>query len=149
MKKLWTMAAMAVAVLLFSHCEKDQLKIDRELILENLAEKGITAEEHESGIFYVITTEGTGGHPNLASTVTVKYRGTLLNGNVFDQTVDPNTATFPLQNLIEGWQIAIPLLKKGGKGTFWIPSALGYGDAALPGIPKNSVLVFDIELVNF
>jgi len=149
MKKLWTLAVMAAAVLLFSHCQKDYLKIDRKLILEHLADNGITAQEHESGIFYIITTEGTGNHPTLSSNVTVKYRGKLLNGNVFDETVGNETITFPLQSLIEGWQIAIPLLKKGGKGTFWIPSTLGYGDAALPGIPKNSVLVFDIELVNF
>lgn len=140
---------MAAAVLLFSQCQKDQLEVDRKLIQKHLAENNIMAQEHPSGIFYIITTEGTGNHPGLNATVTVKYRGTLLNGNVFDQTTGNNTATFPLQGLIEGWQIAIPLLKKGGKGTFWIPSTLGYGDAALPGIPKNSVLVFDIELVNF
>ncbi len=150
MKKTSVLLIAGAALLLFAQCNKeDQSEVDRRLIQEHLADNNITAQEHPSGIFYVITTEGTGANPPANATVTVKYRGYLLNGNVFDQTTGNTTATFPLAGLIEGWQIAIPLLKKEGKGTFWIPSALGYGSTALPGIPANSVLVFDIELVNF
>jgi FKBP-type peptidyl-prolyl cis-trans isomerase len=141
---------LGAAVLFFSQCKKeDQAEVDRQLILEHLATNNITAEEHPSGIFYVITTEGTGTNPGPGAQVTVKYRGYLLNGNTFDQTTGSQTATFSLSDLIPGWQISIPLLKKGGKGTFWIPSELGYGGISLPDIPANSVLVFDIELVNF
>jgi FKBP-type peptidyl-prolyl cis-trans isomerase FkpA len=141
---------LGAAVLFFSQCKKeDQAEVDRQLILEHLASNNITAEEHPSGIFYVITTEGTGTNPGPGAQVTVKYRGYLLNGNTFDQTTGSQTATFSLSDLIPGWQISIPLLKKGGKGTFWIPSELGYGGISLPDIPANSVLVFDIELVNF
>jgi len=149
MKNKWILAALAGAVVLFAQCKKeDQSDVDRRLIQEHLAANSITAEEHPSGIFYVITTEGAGDHPDLSATVSVKYKGYLLDGSIFDQTTG-NPVSFPLSGLIEGWQIAIPLLKKGGAGTFWIPSALGYGARALPGIPANSVLVFDIELVNF
>lgn len=150
MKNKWIFAALSGVVLLFAQCKKeDQADIDRRLIQEHLAANNITAQEHPSGIFYVITTEGTGDNPGPGASVTVKYRGSLLNGDVFDLTVGNETRTFPLANLIEGWKIAIPLLKKEGKGTFWIPSALGYGASPLPGIPANSVLVFDIELINF
>lgn len=142
---------MALAsVLLFSQCKKeDQDVTDRNLILNHLEENNLTAEEHPSGIFYVISNEGAGANPGLNNTVSVLYKGYLLNGNIFDQTSGNQSVSFPLQNLIPGWQIAIPLLKKGGKGTFWIPSSLGYGSTSLPGIPANSVLVFDIELIDF
>ncbi len=145
---LW--ALLPAIVFVFLHCNKEtQAETDKRLIQAYLSARNISAQEHPAGIFYVIEQEGTGAHPAPNATVTVKYRGYLLNGNVFDQTAPNQAATFPLASLIEGWKIAIPLLKKGGKGTFWIPSALGYGASALPGIPANSVLVFDIELVNF
>lgn len=141
---------LSLSALLANSCSKEsQAEVDRQLILEHLADNNITAEEHPSGIFYVITTEGTGGNPGPGTQVTVKYRGYLLNGNTFDQTTGSQSATFNLNDLIPGWQIAIPLLQKGGKGTFWIPSELGYGGISLPDIPANSVLVFDIELVDF
>ena len=118
--------------------------------IENyLAENNLTATATPSGLYYIITKEGSGGHPNLQSTVTVKYKGYRLNGNVFDETVGNNTATFPLLNLIQGWQEGIPLLQKGGKGTFFVPAELGYGSQRVGDIPANSVLIFEIELVDF
>jgi FKBP-type peptidyl-prolyl cis-trans isomerase len=114
-----------------------------------LTDNNLTATATPSGLYYNITQEGSGGHPNLQSTVTVKYKGYRLNGKVFDETIGNNTATFPLKNLILGWQEGIPLLKKGGKGTFFVPSNLGYGGQRIGDIPANSVLIFDIELVNF
>ncbi|MFN9955636.1 MAG: FKBP-type peptidyl-prolyl cis-trans isomerase, partial [bacterium] len=73
----------------------------------------------------------------------------LLDGTIFDQTTGNQTATFPLANLIPGWQEGIPLLQKGGKGTFLLPSALGYGPNPVGPIPANSVLIFEIELIDF
>ena len=75
--------------------------------------------------------------------------GSQLDGVVFDQTTGSATAKFRLGDLIQGWQIAIPLLQKGGKGTFFCPSDLGYGPQAVGNIPSNSVLIFEIELVDF
>ncbi|MBC7774819.1 MAG: FKBP-type peptidyl-prolyl cis-trans isomerase [Phycisphaerae bacterium] len=139
--------------LIFS-CEKgltdeQQLQADIEKIENYLADHNLTAQSTASGLHYIITTEGTGGHPASNSTVTVNYIGKLLkNEKVFDQTTGtPNT--FPLANLIVGWQEGIPLLKKGGKGTFFIPSALGYGPSGSGDIPANAPLIFEIELVNF
>ena len=140
---------------LFS-CEKgltdeQQLEADIKKIQEYLADHNLTAQSTVSGLHYIITTEGSGGHPSISSTVTVRYVGKLLkNEKVFDQTNGNDTATFPLNKVIEGWQIGIPLLQKGGKGTFFIPSALGYGPYGSGStIPANAPLIFEVELVNF
>ncbi|NUO03046.1 MAG: FKBP-type peptidyl-prolyl cis-trans isomerase [Saprospiraceae bacterium] len=141
---------MGGALLMAAGCkDEDQGEIDRAIIQKYIADNSLTATEHESGMFYVITVPGSGGSPTLASTVKVKYRGYFTDNTTFDQTTGSNTIEFPLSNLIEGWQIAIPLLQKGGKGTFLLPSALGYGSNPPPGIPANAVLIFDIELVDF
>ena len=145
---------LAVLSLSTLSCLKDvspeeQLEIDIQKIKDYLVANNLTATETPSGLHYIITQEGTGGNPNLQSNVTVKYKGYLLDGMVFDQTSGSATATFPLANLIEAWQEGIPLLKKGGKGTFFSPSALAYGPNGVSGIPGNSVLIFEIELVNF
>ena len=124
-------------------------KSDMEKIEDYLADNNLTATSTPSGLYYIITAEGSGGHPNLNSTVTVRYKGYRLNGKVFDETVGTDTATFPLKNLIQGWQEGIPLLQKGGKGTFFVPSDLGYGAQQVGDIPANSVLIFEIELVDF
>ena len=141
------------SILLFS-CKdgltpEQQLQKDIGKIEDYLAKNNLTAESTASGLHYIITKEGTGGNPSLSSTVTVNYVGKLLkNENIFDQT-NGSPATFPLKNLIQGWQEGIPLLKKGGKGTFFIPSALGYGPYGSGDIPANAPLIFEIELVNF
>lgn len=141
----------ALLILGFSgSCNKDdQAETDRKAIEQYLADHNLTAEVHESGIHYIIDTPGSGGSPTLASTVTVKYKGYYLDGVVFDETSGSNTAKFPLANLIEGWKIGIPLLHKGGKGLFLIPSGLGYGAYPPFGVRANAVLVFEIELVDF
>jgi FKBP-type peptidyl-prolyl cis-trans isomerase len=91
---------------------------------------------------------GTGTTPSVTSTIEVKYKGSLVNGTVFDQTATDKTFTYALSGLIRGWQIGIPMMKKGGKATFFIPSALGYGAEDTGPIPANSVTIFEIELIN-
>ncbi len=140
--------------LFFFACDKgrtpeQQLQYDIEKIKDYIADHNLSAESTPSGLHYVITEPGTGGHPSISSTVTVHYIGKLLkNEEVFDQT-NGTPATFPLANLIQGWQEGIPLLQKGGKGTFFIPSALGYGPYGSGDIPANAALIFEIELVDF
>ncbi len=144
------LAFLIVTVVLFSACDKEsQEDIDDEIIQQYLSDNSIDATKDDSGIYYIITEEGTGDHPDINSEVTVRYKGYLTDGTVFDETTGNSTATFPLSGLIRGWQIGIPKLKQGGKGTFFIPSDLGYGDQATGNIPANSVLIFDIELVSF
>jgi len=131
-----------------SSCKlEDQSETDRMEIEQYLADNKLTATRHESGIYYNISNPGTGANPTLSSVVTVKYKGFLTNDKVFDQSTAG--VQFPLSNLIPGWQIAIPLLKKGGSGTFYIPSELGYGSSGQGSIPPNSVLIFNIDLINF
>lgn len=149
----YTLLILLVASL-FS-CEKSltydqQLQADVAKIKEYLAERNLTAQQTASGLHYIITEPGSGGHPNASSTVTVNYVGKLLkNESVFDQTTG-TPRSFPLSNLITGWQIGIPLLQKGGKGTFFVPSGLGYGPyGSGSAIPANAPLIFEIELVDF
>jgi FKBP-type peptidyl-prolyl cis-trans isomerase FkpA len=139
---------LAACAFLLGSCKfEDQAMVDQEKIEQYLADNKLNATRHSSGIYYIIPTPGTGGSPGITSTVTVQYKGYLLNKNVFDQSTKP--IQFPLSNLIEGWKICIPLLQKGGKGTFFIPSQLGYGPSGTGSIPGNSVLVFEIDLIDW
>ena len=141
-----------IPILLFLlSCNKEdsQTEKDDQIIRDYLSENNIDATKHSSGLYYTITVEGDGNHPNANSEVTVRYKGYLTDGTIFDQTDGSSTATFGLGLLIEGWKIGIPLLKEGGAGTFFIPSALGYGSQGSGSIPANSVIIFDIELVSF
>ncbi len=155
MQKLLFLLAFLALTIACNKAEK-QAKEDRQLILDDLEAKGLTASEDPSGIFFIIDVIGSGANPTLADNVEVKYKGTFLDHRkadfsdlVFDETTGNSTANFPLFNLIEGWQIAIPMLKKGGKGRFWIPSALAYGPSGSQSIPGDEPLFFEITLVDF
>jgi FKBP-type peptidyl-prolyl cis-trans isomerase FkpA len=107
------------------------------------------ALQHPSGFFYKIINPGSGQSiVNLCSNVTIKYIGKLTNGTVFDKTETGATATFTLGDLISGWQKGLPLISKGGTITLYIPPSLGYGPSANGQIPGNSILIFDIEVVD-
>lgn len=140
----------AALILLISSCSKktDQTETDDQIIKDYLTSKNLTATKDPSGLYWIMTVEGTGTKPTTASTVEVKYKGSLINGTVFDQTATDKTFTYALSGLILGWQIGIPLMKEGGKATLLIPSQLGYGRENLGVIPPNSVLIFEIELID-
>jgi FKBP-type peptidyl-prolyl cis-trans isomerase FkpA len=125
----------------------EQAELDEAAIVKYLADRQLTAQTTGSGLHYIIDSLGTGVFPTLASTVTVQYKGSLLDGTVFDQSATTG-ATFPLANVIAGWQEGIPFYKEGGRGKLYIPSALGYGNRANGSIPANSVLIFDVYLIN-
>jgi len=141
---------IVAVLLLLSSCEKktNQAEVDDQLINNYLVSKQLTATKDPSGLYYITTLAGTGTAPTVASTVEVKYKGSLINGTVFDQTAADKTFTYALSGLIMGWQIGIPLMKEGGKATLFIPSSLGYGANNLGTIPPNSVLIFEIELID-
>jgi FKBP-type peptidyl-prolyl cis-trans isomerase FkpA len=140
-------------LLSFSFCKKkkenkvDQAAEDEKIITQYISDNKLNATATGSGLYYVITSQGTGTQPISSSKVTVKYKGYLTNGSIFDQTTNVG-ATFSLSGVIQGWQEGIPLFKKGGKGMLLIPSALGYGAQAQGSIPANSVLIFDVELLD-
>lgn len=102
-----------------------------------------------SGLQYVVEKEGTGAQPSAEDEVTVHYTGKLLNGQVFDSSVNRGEpATFPLNRVIPGWTEGVQLMKEGAKYTFFIPSDLAYGPQGVPGaIPPHSTLIFDVELI--
>jgi FKBP-type peptidyl-prolyl cis-trans isomerase FkpA len=107
------------------------------------AKNNITYVSDPSGVLYQIITAGNSNKPRLTSTITVTYTGKLMN----DQTFDSGTITFPLNNLIPGWQIALPLIGEGGQIKILIPSSLGYGSRGSGSIPGNSPLYFDVSLL--
>jgi FKBP-type peptidyl-prolyl cis-trans isomerase FkpA len=124
---------------------QDQLAQDIETIDAYLAANEIEAQTHPSGLRYVIKRSGEGDRPNYCSNVSVSYEGKTLNGNIFDSRSTP--INFPLQNLITGWQIGIPLIKEGGRITLYIPSVYAYGANGIGSdIPPNASLEFEIVL---
>ncbi len=111
--------------------------------------KNANVKETASGLQYVVEKEGTGAQPSATDEVTVHYTGKLLDGTVFDSSVNRGEpATFPLNRVIPGWTEGVQLMKEGAKYTFFIPSDLAYGPQGVPNaIPPHSTLIFDVELI--
>ena len=121
-------------------------------VLENfLAANTIVATKHCSGYYYIIDAAGSGNSPNICSGISVKYKGQLTNGTIFDQTTTP--VNFDIGILIAAWKKGLMQLKPGGKLRMWTPPSLGYGNRDVKNnagaiiIPANSILYFEIELV--
>ena len=103
-----------------------------------------------SGLKYVTVVEGTGASPKETDVVTVHYTGRLLDGTVFDSSVERGEPTsFPLQMVIKGWTEGLQLMKVGGQTVFYIPSDLAYGPQGTPGGPigPNADLIFEVQLL--
>jgi len=117
------------------------------LFLEaNATKEGVKTTE--SGIQYRIINAGTGTNPLATDTVKVHYRGTLVNGDEFDNSYSRNQpAEFALNGVIPGWTEGLQLIKVGGKIELALPPELAYGERKLPNIPANSILVFEVELL--
>jgi FKBP-type peptidyl-prolyl cis-trans isomerase len=112
----------------------------------NKAKEGVI--ELPSGLQYKILKEGTGAFPNATDSVTVHYKGTLMDGTVFDSSIERGTPiTFPLDQVIKGWTEGLQKCKVGGKINLFIPSDLAYGDKATGPIPAGSLLIFEVELL--
>lgn len=131
-----------------------QKATDDKLIQDYLAKNKIKATKTASGLYYKIDKQGTGENAKAGQKVTVNYTGMTLNGEKFDSNVDPefqhvSPFTFNLggHQVIAGWDEGFQQMKKGSKGTLYIPSGLAYGERSpSPKIPANSVLVFDVEV---
>ena len=132
---------------------EEQLIIDAKIIDQYLADKNIEAINTASGLRYVISEEGSGPNAPVGSLVEVHYTGMLIDGTTFDSSLDrgePFEFTLGQGQVIRGWDEGIGYFNKGAKGTLYIPSALGYGSNGAGGtIPPNSILIFDIELLDF
>ncbi|TAH22769.1 MAG: FKBP-type peptidyl-prolyl cis-trans isomerase [Cytophagales bacterium] len=131
---------------------------DDQVIREYLAEKNIPAQKLSTGIYYQNSKQGTGEKPTIGDTVYVHYTGNIIYSYVFDSSRFKDT---PFQfrvgvgNVIPGWDLSVVNMRVGERGTFFIPSYLGYGISGSPqdrntgvrSIPSNSILIFDIELL--
>jgi FKBP-type peptidyl-prolyl cis-trans isomerase len=113
----------------------------------NKAKEGVVTLP--SGLQYKVITEGAGDKPKPEDVVEVHYTGTLIDGKVFDSSVERGEPIkFPLNNVIPGWTEGVQLMSPGAKYMFYIPSALGYGDKGAGPIPGGSVLIFEVELLS-
>lgn len=136
-----------------------QNQTDRQKILKYLSDNGLTATEDASGLFYYIDRFGdaNGLVPDTTAalgrdSIAVQYTGRLLNGNIFDNSYASRSISSPvrflLKGLVSGWHKGIPKIRKNGAVRMYIPSNLGYGNSANGSIPANSILIFDVELID-
>ena len=125
------------------------LKAGQDFLEANKTKPGITTLA--SGLQYEIITEGSGPKPAATNKVTCHYHGTLIDGTVFDSSVNRGQpATFPLNAVIKGWTEGLQLMPTGSKWRFFIPASLGYGDRQVSAqIGANSTLIFEVELISF
>jgi FKBP-type peptidyl-prolyl cis-trans isomerase len=117
-------------------------------LAENKTKEGVKTTA--SGLQYRVIDEGEGPSPKAGDSVTVHYRGTLVDGTEFDSSYQRGKpATFPLTGVIPGWTEALQLMKKGSKWVLFIPSDLAYGERGAGNrIPPNSTLIFEVELLS-
>ncbi|MCX6292275.1 MAG: FKBP-type peptidyl-prolyl cis-trans isomerase [Bacteroidetes bacterium] len=123
------------------------IAIGKKFLDENKSKPGVKALP--DGLQYLVMKEGTGPIPTATDTVTVHYHGTLLDGTVFESSVDKGQPIeYPVGGFIKGWQEALQMMKVGSKWKLFIPSELAYGDRASgPKIQPNSTLIFEMELL--
>jgi FKBP-type peptidyl-prolyl cis-trans isomerase FklB len=139
--------------------EKDMEQKQKEAGEKNKAEGAKFLEDNKkkegvkttaSGLQYKVIKDGNGAQPKKTDSVTVNYRGTLLNGTEFDSSYKRGQpATFPVNGVIPGWSEALQLMKVGSKYQLFIPSNLAYGERSVgPDIAANSTLIFEVELLD-
>ncbi len=127
--------------------EKEKMKAGMDFLLENKSKDGVTTTS--TGLQYKVITSGTGKTPVATSMVTTHYTGKLVDGTVFDSSVERGEPIqFPVNGVIPGWTEALQLMKEGDKWELVIPSELGYGKRGTGPIPPNSVLIFEVELIS-
>lgn len=144
--------AMVVFLLLRRGNENKQIAVENRQIAAEFLESNRTSDgvlTTESGLQYKVLTKGQGTtRPSVSDKVKVHYHGTLVNGDVFDSSVERGQPiSFGLRQVISGWTEGLQLMVVGDKYRFVIPSTLGYGDRNAGKIPAGSVLIFDVELL--
>lgn len=125
----------------------ENLKKGKAFLEENKKKEGVKTTA--SGLQYIVLKEGTGAKPTINDKVTTHYHGTLIDGTVFDSSVERGQpATFPVSGVIPGWTEALQLMPVGSKWKLFVPSELAYGERGAGGkIAGNSVLIFEVELL--
>ena len=130
---------------------EDKQKKDRVAALALIKKQWPKLTTTKSGLMYEVLANGSGASPAPGATVSVKYKGLLLDGRVFDSTESRGSpVTFQVDRVIKGWTEALLMMKRGEKRRLVIPPELAYGERGYPGvIPPNAFLVFEVELVDF
>lgn len=124
----------------------ENLAAANDFLAENGTKEGVVTLP--SGLQYKVITAGTGASPTAVDNIEAHYRGTLLNGEQFDSSYDRNEPLVGgVLNFIQGWIEGLQLMKEGSKWELYIHPDLGYGAAGRPGIPPNSALIFEMELI--
>jgi len=141
---------LTLALGLLAGCgdKKDEvIKAGTAFLTANARKEGVITTA--SGLQYKVINSGTGESPKLTDVVKVHYQGTLINGTVFDSSIQRGKPiSFPVNRVIPGWTEALQLMKVGDKWQLFIPANLAYGDQSpSPSIPPNSVLIFEVELL--
>lgn len=141
---------MGIADMLFQRNQKkaaENLEAGQQFLAENAKKEGVVGLE--SGLQYQVLQMGTGIRPTASDNVTCHYHGTVIDGTVFDSSVQRGEpATFPLNRVIKGWTEGLQLMPAGSKFRFFIPPHLAYGERAVSAvIGPNSTLIFDVELL--
>jgi FKBP-type peptidyl-prolyl cis-trans isomerase len=128
---------------------------DDKLLQEYFTKNNITPTKTQSGMYYVITRKGLGPMAKPGKKVTMNYTGKLMDGTVFDSNTDPSKGhvspfsfTLGVGQVIRGWDEGVQLLNMGAKATFYLPSGMAYGPQGNQGIPPNSNLIFDVEMLS-
>ena len=149
MKRFLTLMSLLVLV----GCVQDSPNVKQianlKFFIENQEQEGINVVE--KGLHYAVLNYGdmNSKSPELSDTITAHFHGTLIDGTVFWSSVDSNEPlTIELSKLIEGCQKIISLMKINDKWRVYIDPSMAYGDEGRPGIPSNSILIFDIELLD-
>lgn len=126
---------------------QENIRLGNEFLAQNKTKEGVITTA--SGLQYQVLTQGDGTvHPKASDTVTVHYHGTLIDGTVFDSSVDRGEPiAFPLNRVIKGWTEGVQLMVVGDKYRFFIPSDLAYSNRSTGKIGGGSVLIFDVELL--
>lgn len=153
MKYVVLVTLIALIVLYFSRNAKNKelaienIRIGNDFLSKNKHEEGVVTTA--SGLQYLVIKKGEGTiHPQARSKVKVHYHGTLLDGTVFDSSVDRGEPlSFGLNQVIKGWTEGVQLMVVGDKYRFFIPAELGYGNRAAGKITPGSLIVFDVELL--
>ena len=145
---------LAFFVLLFVSCDSDDDSGSTDYRAENeqeilayIDQNNLDAEASGTGLYYVIDEEGDGANITAASDVSVRYKGSYTDGTLLEENTEG--VSFNLQQVIPGWREGLQYFNEGGSGMLLIPSHLAYGSEDFNGIPGGSVLIFEIEVIDY
>jgi FKBP-type peptidyl-prolyl cis-trans isomerase FkpA/FKBP-type peptidyl-prolyl cis-trans isomerase FklB len=145
-REAFTVKLQAHAEKIAAELPKKNMEAGKAFLAKNKTASGVVTTA--SGLQYQVLRQGAGAKPGATDLVKVNYKGTLLDGKVFDSSYERNEPVeFPLNQVIPGWSEGVALMAVGSKYKFWIPSELAYGEQGPQGIGPNATLVFEVELL--